>query len=52
MTILVAALLVLPVLGAQIGVDLNIVSRVIGAPIETIIRAIVLLTGNDQRFVQ
>jgi len=47
MIILIAALLVLPLLGAQMGVDLNILSRLIGGPIEAIIRAIVLMTGNS-----
>ena len=46
MIILIAALLVLPVLGAQMGVDLNILPRLITGPVEAIIRAIVLLTGN------
>ena len=46
MIILVAALLVLPVLGAEMGVDLNILPRLITGPVEGIIRAIVRLTGN------
>ena len=46
MIILIAALLVLPVLGAQMGVDLNILPHLITGPVETIIRAIVWLTGN------
>jgi Zn-dependent protease len=46
MIILIAALLVLPVLGAQMGVDLNILPHLITGPVEAIIRAIVLLTGN------
>jgi len=46
MIVLIVALLVLPVLGAQMGVDLNILSRLIGGPIEAIIRAIVRMTGN------
>ena len=46
MIILIAALLVLPVLGAQMDVDLNILPRLITGPVETIIRAIVWLTGN------
>jgi Zn-dependent protease len=46
MIILIAALLVLPVLGAQMGVDLNILPHLITSPVETIIRAIVWLTGN------
>lgn len=46
MIILIAALLVLPVLGAQMGVDLNILPRLITGPVEAIIRGIVRLTGN------
>jgi Zn-dependent protease len=46
MIILIAALLVLPVLGAQMGLDLNILPHLITGPVETIIRAIVWLTGN------
>ena len=46
MIILIAALLVLPLLGAQMGVDLNILPHLITGPVETIIRAIVWLTGN------
>ena len=46
MIILIAALLVLPVLGAQMGVDLNILPHLITGPVEAIIRAIVRLTGN------
>lgn len=47
MIVLIALLFFLPILGAQMGVDLNIVARVIGAPTEGIIRAIVQLTGNS-----
>ena len=46
MIILISLLFFLPMLGAQMGVDLNIISRIIGVPSEAIIRAIVLLTGN------
>jgi Zn-dependent protease len=46
MMILITLLFFLPMLGAQMGVDLNIISRLIGVPSEAIIRAIVLLTGN------
>ncbi len=46
MIILIATLLVLAVLGAQMGVDLNILPQLITGPVETIIRAIVWLTGN------
>jgi Zn-dependent protease len=46
MMILITLLFFLPMLGAQMGVDLNIISRLIGVPAEFIIRAIVQLTGN------
>ena len=46
MMILISLLFFLPMLGAQMGVDLNIISRLIGVPAEFIIRAIALLTGN------
>jgi len=44
--ILLAVLLLLPMLGAQMGVDMNIVWRLIGDPTEATIRAILRLTGN------
>jgi len=34
------------VLGAQMGVDLNVVSRLITGPTEAILRTILRLTGN------
>jgi len=46
MLILIALLFLLPILGAQMGVDLNIISYLIGAPTEVILRAILRLTGN------
>jgi hypothetical protein len=46
MMILITLLFFLPMLGAQMGVDLNIISRLIGAPTEAIIWAIVQVTGN------
>jgi Zn-dependent protease len=46
MIVLIVALLVLPTLGAQMGVDLNILPHLITGPVEAIIRAIVRLTGN------
>jgi Zn-dependent protease len=48
MMILVTMLLFLPVLGAQMGVDLNVVSRLITSPMEAILRTILRLTGNGQ----
>ena len=44
--ILVALLFFLPVLGQQMGVDLNIISHLIGTPIEGLLRFIMWLTGN------
>jgi Zn-dependent protease len=44
--ILLGVLIVLPLLGAQLGVDLNIVSRVIRVVTGTVLEAILRLTGN------
>ena len=46
MLILIGLLFILPMLGAQLGVDLNIVSQVIASSTDAIIRAILRLTGN------
>ena len=46
MLILIGLLFILPMLGAQLGVDLSIVSRVIASSTEFIIGAILRLTGN------
>jgi len=46
MMILIALLLFLPMLGLQIGADLNIISHLILTRIESILRAILRLTGN------
>jgi Zn-dependent protease len=46
MMILLTALLFLPLLGAQMGIDINIVSRLITGPTEAILRTILRLTGN------
>jgi Zn-dependent protease len=46
MMILLTMLLFLPVLGAQMGVDLNVVSRLITGATEAILRTILRLTGN------
>jgi Zn-dependent protease len=46
MIILITLLLFLPMFGAQMGVDLNILSRLIAGPTEAIIRAIAWLTRN------
>src|SRR5262245_4419203 len=47
MMILIAALLVLPLLGTYAGVDLNVLPHLIGAPVEAVLRAIIRLTGNS-----
>jgi len=44
--ILLTLMLVAPVLGAQVGVDLNIISRLISGPTEAILGAILRWTGN------
>jgi Zn-dependent protease len=46
MLIIIGALFILPMLGAQLGRDLNVASWVIGGPINAVIRAILQLTGN------
>jgi Zn-dependent protease len=47
MLILVALLLLLPLLGDHLGVDLNIVWRAVAAATRTVIEAILRLTGNS-----
>jgi len=44
--ILLGLLIVLPMLGAQFGLDLDLVSRAIATATNTIIEAILVLTGN------
>jgi Zn-dependent protease len=46
MLILIGLLFVSPMLGAQLGVDLNIVSQVIASSTDSVIRTILRLTGN------
>ena len=47
MLILIGLLFIVPILGAQMGVDLSIASRGVGVVTETIISAIVWITGNS-----
>jgi Zn-dependent protease len=47
MLILIAVLFLLPLLGAQMGVDLSIVSRVVNVVTSAIINDIIWLTGNS-----
>ena len=46
MLILIGLLFILPMLGAQLGVDLNIVSQLIASSTDSVIRTILRLTGN------
>ena len=47
MLILIGVLFLVPLLGAQLGLDLSIVSRVVNVVTDAIINAIVWLTGNS-----
>jgi hypothetical protein len=46
MIILVGLLILLPLLGSQMGMDLNFVSRFISVSTDAVIRLILRLTGN------
>jgi Zn-dependent protease len=46
MLILIGVLIILPLLGVQLGIDLNMASRIIATSTDTIVRAILRLTGN------
>jgi Zn-dependent protease len=46
MIILIGLLIVLPLLGSQFGVDLSLVSHLISSATGTVIKGILLLTGN------
>jgi Zn-dependent protease len=46
MMILIGLLIVLPLLGSQLGVDLGFVSHFISSATGTVIKGILLLTGN------
>jgi Zn-dependent protease len=46
MLILIGLLFILPMLGEQLGADLNIVSQVIASSTDSVIRTILRLTGN------
>lgn len=45
--ILIVLLFIVPMLGAQMGIDLGIISRVVGTVTSRIIEAIVAVTGNS-----
>jgi len=46
MVILIGLLIVLPLLGTQLGIDLNVVSRATAISTNAIIEAILHVTGN------
>jgi len=46
MMILIGLLIVLPLLGSQLGIDLGFASYVISSATETVVRAVLRLTGN------
>jgi Zn-dependent protease len=46
MMILIALIFLLPVIGMQMGVDLNVISYLITTPTEVLLRGILRLTGN------
>lgn len=46
MMILIGLLILLPLLGSQLGVDLGFVSRLISSATDTVIKGILLVTGN------
>jgi Zn-dependent protease len=46
MPILLAAFFLLPMLGRQIGVDLNVMTWLMGPPVDAVIELIQILTGN------
>ena len=46
LVILIGLLIILPMLGAQLGIDLNFLSRLIAIATGAILNAIIHLTGN------
>ena len=46
MIILIGLLIVMPLLGSQLGVDLSFVSHLISISTNAVVRAILQLTGN------
>ena len=47
LVILIGLLIILPMLGAQLGVNLNFISDTLAIVIRTIINAIIYITGNS-----
>jgi hypothetical protein len=48
MMILIAVLFIFPLVGAQLGIDLNVVWQLVQRSTKVIIDAILWLTGNTQ----
>ena len=46
MLIIIGLLFIVPMLGAQLGRDLNIVGWLLGGPVDAVIGAILRMTGN------
>jgi hypothetical protein len=47
LAILIGLLIILPMLGAQLGVNLNFISDTLAIVTRTIINAIIYITGNS-----
>jgi Zn-dependent protease len=46
MLILIALIFVLPMIGSELGIDLNVLGRLVSGPANSLIGAILWLTGN------
>ena len=46
LVILIGLLIILPMLGAQLGVNLNFISGAVAIATRTIVKAILYITGN------
>jgi hypothetical protein len=46
MMIIIGLIFVLPIIGDQLGRNLNVIGWLLGGPVETIIDAILRFTGN------
>jgi len=46
MLVIIGLLFIMPALGAQFGVDLNVLGWLLGGPVDAVIRTILQLTGN------
>ena len=46
MSIIIGLLLILPILGSNLGIDLNVLGWLISGPTHTLIEFVIRLTGN------